>query len=60
MLARARTVGRGTLPHRHMIEFGGGSAFTSARQQKKLTLIRRVNPGMITSSTSTASWRRRR
>ncbi|HEY7375187.1 MAG TPA: phosphoribosylformylglycinamidine synthase, partial [Polyangia bacterium] len=29
-----------------MIEFGGGSAFTSARQQKKLTLIRRANPGI--------------
>src|SRR5215203_3215408 len=29
-----------------MIEMPGGSAFTEARQQKKLTLIRRANPGI--------------
>ena len=29
-----------------MIELGGGSAFTTARLQKKLTLIRRANPGI--------------
>ena len=29
-----------------MIEIGGGSAFTEARQQKKLTLVRRANPGI--------------
>ena len=29
-----------------MIELGGGSAFTTARLQKKLTLIRRANPGV--------------
>ena len=29
-----------------MIEFGGGSAFTTARLQKKLTLVRRANPGI--------------
>jgi len=29
-----------------MIEFGGGSAFTPARLQKKLTLVRRANPGV--------------
>jgi len=29
-----------------MIELGGGSAFTTARLQKKLTLVRRANPGI--------------
>jgi phosphoribosylformylglycinamidine synthase len=29
-----------------MIEVPGGSAFTLARQQKKLTLVRRANPGI--------------
>ncbi|HMF42316.1 MAG TPA: phosphoribosylformylglycinamidine synthase, partial [Polyangia bacterium] len=29
-----------------MIEFGGGSAFTTARLQKKLTAVRRANPGI--------------
>jgi phosphoribosylformylglycinamidine synthase len=29
-----------------MIELPGGSAFTEARQQKKLTLVRRANPGV--------------
>ena len=29
-----------------MIEIGGGSAFTEARQQKRLTLVRRANPGV--------------
>ena len=29
-----------------MIEIGGGSAFTEARQQKTLTLVRRANPGI--------------
>ena len=29
-----------------MIEMPGGSAFTEARQQKKLTLVRRANPGI--------------
>ena len=29
-----------------MIELGGGSAFTPARLQKKLTLVRRANPGI--------------
>jgi phosphoribosylformylglycinamidine synthase len=29
-----------------MIEVPGGSAFTDARQQKKLTLVRRSNPGI--------------
>src|SRR5436190_665806 len=35
-----------------MIELGGGSAFTTARLQKKLTLIRRANPGIRALSAS--------
>src|SRR5688572_18813598 len=36
-----------------MIEISGGSAFTEARQQKRLTLVRRANPGVRALN---ASW----
>ena len=36
-----------------MIEISGGSAFTEARQQKRLTLVRRANPGIRALN---ASW----
>ena len=44
---------RDTLLPRHMIEMPGGSAFTEARQQKRLTLVRRANPGIRALN---ASW----
>jgi len=37
---------------KQMIEIGGGSALTPARQQKKLTLVRRANPGIRALSAS--------
>ena len=55
-----RSPRRDTLLSDQMIEIAGGSAFTAARQQKKLTLVRRANPGVRALNADVRSLRRRR